>query len=223
MKCFITTFNHRSWPEAMLVDVRRLGMEPVLFDNGSNWPPMVEWLSSVDCEVIRLNGNHGCYGFFNLGVHKDQRQPFVQTDGDLDLSGVPSDAIERLRKALDLNPDVGKAGLSLEWLDLPDRYSLKGKAIAFESQHWSERRPGDCFRAGVGATFALYDPSRFDILDRDFYAAVRLDRPYTARHRPWYIDLDRLDDETAYFLDHCIGPAYYSTAARDLIKAKQCT
>lgn len=205
----------------MLPDVRRLGLEPVLFDNGSTWPPMVDWLAAVDCEVIRLNGNHGCYGFFNLGVHKDQREPFVQTDCDLDLSRVPPDAIDRLRFALDRNPDVAKAGLSLEWMDITADYPLRDMVLAYEKGYWAERRPGACFRAGVGATFALYDPARFDLLDRDFYSAVRLDRPYTARHLPWYLDLANLDEETRFFHEQCIGPAYYSMAAKRLMKAAQ--
>lgn len=216
--CFLTVFNLLSWPRAMAAECERLGLEPIIFDNDSDYPPLLEWLDACPYPVIRAGHNSGCYGFWNLGLHEKQEGYYVVSDSDLDLSGVPDDAVSRLIEAFEANPDAVKAGLSLEIEDIPEGYPLRDKVFTWERPYW--RTPGKgpaCWKAGVGATFALYHPGRS--LAREFYAGVRLDRPYTARHLPWYLDFAHPDEEQRYYFDRCQGPAYWGMLIKERLNA----
>lgn len=213
MKAFLTSFNQLSWLKPMAEQCVRLGLEPVIFDNASTYEPLVEWLRNCPYPVIQAGSNTSCYGFWQTGLYKEQAEPYVVSDSDLDLSGVPNDAVAKLAQALADNPDVAKAGLSLEYEDIPDSFPDKVSVLAYETNYWKVPRPGG-FLAGVGATFALYLPERHGLLDADFYNAVRLDRPYTAKHLPWYLDVDNLSDEMRQFYAKCDNTSHWSNEIR---------
>ncbi|MBL8848896.1 MAG: hypothetical protein JNG89_04400 [Planctomycetaceae bacterium] len=211
--CFLTVYEQLTWPRRMAEQCVRLGLNPIIVDNGSTYEPLLAWLENCPYEVIRVGANAGCYGFWHRKHHHARTDLYVVSDSDLDLSAVPADAVDRLRRALDQNPDVAKAGLSLEIIDLPDVYPFKQDVVSWEQQFWTTRR-GDCWRADIGATFALYDPSRNALLDQNFYPAVRLDRPYTARHLPWYLDFNDLTDELRYYFSRCDDLAHWGSRTK---------
>lgn len=214
MKLFVNCFNHVTWAQTTARSSLKFGLTPILVDNGSTYTPMKKWLSSKEFEVILLGGNHGCGSFFRLDHHLKEKEPFLETDGDLDLSDIPDDLVTKLQEALALNEDVMKSGVSLEWTDVPKDYILYDHVESYEGKYWSTPRPGNCFLAQIGNTLAYYDPARFHMMDKGFYSAVRLDRPYTARHLPWYIDVDNLDEETRYYFSNVTGTAYYGSRCK---------
>lgn len=219
--CYLTIFEQVTWPRRMAQECERLGLEVILLDNGSTYPPCVDWLNNCPYKVIRMEYNAGCYGFFNSGMHKDQTGPYVLSDSDLDLSGVPNDAVARMAIAQALNPKVDKVGLSLEIDDVPESYPFYETVLKYEQPYWQSPLPGGCWYAGVGATFALYLPQRSDYGQKDvFYNAARLDRPYTAKHLPWYLDLDNLDEENLYYYSRCDNVAHYSSKVRQRLQDK---
>ena len=207
MDCYLTVYEQLTWPRQMATECVRLGLNPIILDNGSTYPPLLEWLDVCPYPVIRLGHNAGCYGFWKGTRQLTLTKPYIVSDSDLDLSGVPNDVVVRLEEALFLNQDVAKVGLSLEIDDLPEAYPFREAVLNWERKYWTTPA-WDGWLAGIGATFALYDPARNDLLDKDFYGAVRLDRPYTARHLPWYIDFENLSDELRYYFERCDHAAY---------------
>ena len=217
MDCFLTVYEQLTWPRQMAHECVRLGLSPVMLDHGSTYKPLLEWLDTCPYPVIRVPHNAGCYGFWRMGRYLTMTSPYIVSDSDLDLSEVPDDAVARLSEALSQNPDVAKAGLSLEIDDIPDSYPFRDQVLGWEVPYWTESRPGG-WRANVGATFALYDPRRHRQLERDFYSAIRLDRPYTAKHLPWYLDFQDLTEELRYYFEHCDDLAYWGSRTKNYLK-----
>lgn len=216
---YLTAFNELTWLREMVRQVARLGGRPIILDNGSDYPPLLEWLDDSPFDVVRLGGNHGCYAFWRLGLHRNEPGFYVVSDADLDLSRVPGDALAVLQDAFRLNPAATKAGLSLEINDLPDCYPFREDVHTWEDRYWTRRGEGPpCFVGQVGATFALYHRDRDP--DSSFYPAVRLDRPYTARHLPWYLDPLNLSDELKYYYKTAIGPGYWTQKLQGRINAQ---
>ncbi|HEY0985312.1 MULTISPECIES: hypothetical protein [unclassified Schlesneria] len=217
MDCYLTVYEQLTWPRQMAEECVRLGLSPVILDHGSTYPPLLKWLDECPYPVIRVAHNAGCYGFWWTGRYREMSSQYIVSDSDLDLSQVPDDVVERLQQALAENPDVAKAGLSLEIEDIPDTYPFREQVMVWERPYWTEKRSG-AWRANIGATFALYDPARHEMLDEDFYSAVRLDRPYTARHLPWYLDFQQLDPELRYYFDRCDNVAYWGSLTKNYLK-----
>ena len=73
------------------------GHEPIFVDNESTWEPLLEWYETCPYEV-RKQGNIGCGHIINSYVEKE---PFVMTDPDYDLSMIPDDWDEVLLEGLE--------------------------------------------------------------------------------------------------------------------------
>lgn len=193
--CFVTCFNLLSPLPQLVSDIRRLGCRPVLVDNASTYPPLLEWLDHCGAEVIRLDQNYGPWVAWSKGLIAGFDR-FVITDSDLDLSGVPDDVLDVLEEGFREYPSAWKVGLSLEIDDLPPG-PIRDRVIEWEKRFWQDR-VGRYFIAPVDTTFALYDPKRFR---GDWYTpALRADRPYTARHLPWY--WTQITAELSYYFRH---------------------
>jgi hypothetical protein len=171
---------------------------PIVVDNASAYPPLLEWYQNRPCEVIRLNGNHGPHAPWacerSLGRGADY---YVVTDSDLDLSGVPVDLLQMLRNGLIMHPKRVKAGLSLELRDLPEQFESTTIIRRWEARFWLKRIDDFWWDANVDTTFAMYRAGEKSWAH--VWPALRADRPYTARHAPWY----RVDsEEERYFDEH---------------------
>ncbi len=169
---------------------------PILVDNDSDYPPLLEWYKACGVNVIQLR-NVGPRAPWTLR-HALMRDClyYVVTDSDLDLTGVPLDMLDVLREGLERYPDRIKCGLSLEIEDLPERFASTRVIRRWEQKYWLKRVGARWWDAGVDTTFALYRSGR------DWpgiFPSLRADRPYTARHVPWY----RLDtEEERYYARH---------------------
>jgi hypothetical protein len=122
---------------------------------------------------------------------------YVVTDSDLDLSRVPTDLLDLMNDGLDKYPQIIKAGLSLELDDLPEDGLLTEKVRRWEAAFWRDRLDDQFWLANVDTTFALH---RAGTIWTGVAHALRTDRPYTARHLPWY---DPDTPEEIYFREHC--------------------
>jgi GT2 family glycosyltransferase len=189
---------------ALLGWLDRAGYErPILLDNASSYPPLVDFLSSAGVEVVRLSRNLGHLAPWASGEIRSKiepTQPFVVTDCDVvPDEGCPSDAVEHLAAVLQAHGEVEKVGLGLRIDDLPDSYALKQQVIEWESQFWElEIAPG-VFEAEVDTTFALY---RSIGRRHSSAGALRTGPPYVARHLPWYGDSSNPTDEQEYYREH---------------------
>lgn len=174
----------------------------VIVDNGSTYGPLVEWLAACPYPVFRCYENLGQNAAWKSGVVWDERGTdwYVVSDPDLDVSALPDDAIEHLKKAFDRYPTVQKAGLSLQIDDLPDHFPQKAEVVEWESQFWRQKLDPDFYHAPVGHTFALYNRKRPCVSWLQPMCSVRSAPPYAARHLPWYMDSAAIDDEYLQYM-----------------------
>jgi hypothetical protein len=184
----------------------------MIVDNGSTYPPLLEWYQTRPCEVKFLGRNVGSRAPWQCGlVNRYGSNQYVVTDPDLDLSDVPKDLLERLAEGLSKH-NTWKCGLSLRIDDLPVGDSPPAKvAYDIESRYWTAPDGNGFYRASVDTTFALY---RHRILIKDFYSATRTAPPYCARHLPWYVTKDTISEEHKFYVDTCTSQSTYSAALR---------
>lgn len=199
---YINNWNILGWVQDMarfLEDVP--DVEIIIIDNASTYEPLLDWYRTCNYEVIRLPKNIGTHnGYFHVlkgDAHKRLwgSDYFVYTDADLDISGCPKDLIEILKYGLQKYPQFTKAGLSIECEDIPED-SITPNGPRAESGYWQKPLDDLFFDAFVDTTFALY---RKDAVGFKF-DAMRSNRPYTAKHIPWYItrSLKELGPEQYY-------------------------
>lgn len=197
--------------------------EIVIVDNASTYPPLLEWYEAVGSyrvRVVRLGENRGELAPFGLPSPNSLLPSpyFAVSDPDLDLSGVPDDFLELLVDGLERYPDRVKAGLSLRIDDLPRTGPFTDEVLRHESKFWERRLDEHFFDANVGLTFAVYrGPNR---RGRFRYGpGLRAAPPYTARHLPWYLTPETLDDEWRYYFEHaCCSSACWSNKMRRLLE-----
>ncbi len=199
---FVNVFNRLTTTRTLCEQIAKLdGAEVVIIDNDSTWEPLLEWYEDCPFEVVRLRENLGHHAPWNCGaVNQDPAPFYCVTDCDLDIAGVPADALEVLQRPFSMpGMDVVKCGLSLRIDDLP---AWQQSVKTWEQRWW--RRPvagGAYYAAAVDTTFAMYQRGT----DQDIatsvagVTALRAAMPYTARHVPWYLDGENLDAENANY------------------------
>lgn len=203
---FVNVFNRLTLTRSLCDQIARLdNAEPIIIDNASAWQPLLDWYAG-DCpyQVLRLPVNAGHHAPWTHAIQRDGfaarwgTYHYAVTDCDLDLAGVPLDALTHLATPFTWGRNIIKAGLSLRIDDLPPWQSAVRQ---WESRWWRRQiRPG-WWDAKVDTTFAVYD------IRTPFAQAtkvvgiesVRADSPHTARHVPWYLDATDLDAENANY------------------------
>ncbi len=194
MKALIITYNRLNLPVKMADFLFAHGIDPVFVDNNSDYPPLLEYYEATRYEVIRMDKNYGYQVVWSqnvlniLGVTGN----YIVSDPDLDLSGIPDDFLSVLEEGLRRYPQFDKCGFSLEINDLPPTEFCP---VGYEKQFWQYPLDNRYFRAAIDTTFALYK------VPFHSFNAIRTNRPYTARHLPWYyFDFEDMPaDEQYYF------------------------
>lgn len=200
MKCLIINFNRLLLPVKLAEWVAQRGVEPVFIDNNSTYPPLLEYYQSCPFRVLRLVSNYGHTVLWQYPVLEtlNIKERFIYTDPDLDLSGVPDDFLEVMNEGLNRYPNYSKCGLSLEINDLPDTEEGNFIRVGPEAPYWNRPLDDLYFHADTDTTFALYQYP----IGPYGHSAIRTNRPYTAKHIPWYYTKieDLPDDEQYYYL-----------------------
>lgn len=211
MPAFIINRNLVTWPRTMVKDLERMGCRPIILDNDSTYAPLLDWYASNPCEVVMLGDNVGHHCPWTTGVFQHYTEPdsyYVVTDPDLDLSSCPDDTVGHLVNLYDRYPDITKAGISLEVLDLPEESPVYQNVLGWETPFWQQKRDWQCYDAPIDTTFAVYSTKRgFPLHHGQFNRAVRADRPFTARHLPFYLTSKNFTHEDWYYLKKAIGSA----------------
>ena len=183
----LTAFNQVTWLRRMVDDLTASGVAtPIIVDNASTYPGLLEYLDSSPCQVIRHTRNAGPrVAWENEEAAEITRAGYyVVTDSDLGLSSVDIPAaLADCRRALDRGPELIKAGLSLRVNDLPTT-AIGNRAADWERQFWcrkSRTRSPRGHRAAIDTTFALYRPGTGW---GGYSPAWRSE--HSARHEPWY-------------------------------------
>jgi hypothetical protein len=193
IKCLIINYQRITLPMKLAAFVHNHGIEPVIIDNNSDYPPLLEFYDTrCPYKVVRMDDNYGHLVVWkkNLLKHLGITGRYIVTDPDLDLSLIPGDWLSVMEAGLRKYPQFDKCGFSLEINDLKNQ-----PTIDWENKFWQYPIDDRYFIAQIDTTFALYNKPEF-CLD-----ALRTNRPYTAKHLPWYWDQvrDLPPDEQHYY------------------------
>jgi hypothetical protein len=194
----------RLTPLAELVAwLERAGVAEIyIIDNDSAYRPLLAYYEESPHTIIRLGRNVGknalwdADGLFDL----TRGRPFAYSDSDIVPDpACPLDAIdvflELLSRYRDGNPGVHKAGFGIRYDDIPDHYSHKAQAIACERAAYSWPLGEGAYYTTIDTQFAVYRPNSHVRP----HCAARTAWPYVARHHSYYLALDDLNDEDAFY------------------------
>lgn len=217
MKAYIISYNRLTPLKAMCEFLTQTGVEPVIIDNASTYSPLLEWLAGCPYEVHLRPTNGGHLVLWKELPHLITDRYYIVTDPDLDLSAVPHDYLKVLQEGLRMFPHVSKAGFSLDIFDLPlNAYTRE--VISWERKFWETEKKNGFYLSDIDTTFALYDSQRklkFPPDSNDFFKAVRADKPYCAKHLPWYITPETMTEEDKYYSEHT--GTYWNEKYKELI------
>jgi hypothetical protein len=197
-------------------------VEVIIVDNASTWEPLLEWYKEGCYEVVRLTQNIGHHAPWLSGTVSrfSHWRHYCVTDCDLDLEGVPLDLMDVLRAPLVSCMrglcGVQKSGVSLRIDDLPEWQS---DVVNWERRFWSRPVGGRYYQAPIDTTLCMYAsvlPHR-RAMSVGGIKTVRSAQPYTARHVPWYLDCENLDEENANYFRTASQANSWKPAGRALV------
>lgn len=190
---FINNFNNLNRGFVRLVKwLTDAGYPPCILDNDSTYHPLLEFYRATNVHVVHIGKNLGPYAFWELGLHKEQKDRFIVTDPDVaPAAGCQLNLIAHMHAMMDRG--YKKVGPSLRIDNLP---SGKKKIIDWESQFWTKPVDGG-FEADIDTTFAMYEPGSWYRPEGKY---LRLAPPYSFDHIPWYETEE--NDESLYYRAH---------------------
>ena len=222
MKAFMIVRDRLSYAQHCLTALRAAGLDVVLVDHGSTFPPMVDWLASLETYADEVDQNAVPWTFWGENRHpRDLWRPggpiaqlvsaderFIVTDCDVVPSeACPTDWVWRLGALLDQQPVAKKAGLGLRTDDLPDHFERAAMVRVWE-RLFQHRDDGGHLHAVVGlgaavwadidTTLAMY--RRYEPFA--LWPALRMRAPYVAWHLQWYEDTANPTVEQMYYREH---------------------
>ncbi len=203
---FVNVFNRLTTTKRLCEQLAAMpNVRVVIVDNASTYQPLLDWYNECPYEVVRLESNMGHHAPWLSGtVGKIAGSGYYcVTDCDLDLEGVPLDLMDVLRAPLAPCAaglcGVKKSGISLRIDDLPEWQS---EVVNWEQQFWEKPLGcGQYYDASIDTTLCMYpdDLPHMDAMTIGEIKTVRSAMPYTARHVPWYLDCENLDEENQQY------------------------
>lgn len=203
---FVNVFNRLTTTRNLCNQLAAMpGVRVVLVDNASTYQPLLDWYAECPYAVVRLDSNMGHHAPWTSGTvgRIATSGYYCVTDCDLDLEGVPLDLMDVLRAPLVSCVGgmcgVKKSGISLRIDDLPD---WQAEVVNWERRFW--KKPvggGQYYEAIIDTTLCMYPanlPHR-QAMTIGGIKTVRSAMPYTARHMPWYLDCENLDEENQHY------------------------
>lgn len=197
MKALIITYNRLNLPVNMAGFLYSHGIDPIFIDNNSDYPPLLEYYRNTKYQVVHMDKNYNYRVVWEQGIldRLGITGNYIVTDPDLDLSSIPDDFLSVLEEGLRRYPQFDKCGFSLEINDLPP---TDFNPAGYEKQFWQHPLDEMYFRAAIDTTFALYK------VPYHSYNALRTNRPYTAKHMPWYyFDFEDMPEDEQYYFKTC--------------------
>lgn len=170
-----------------------------IIDNNSTYPALLKYYDELRVKVFRLGDNIGCYSLWQTSLWRTfSNQYYVFTDPDLiPTHECPDDFIEIFFEVLQRYPMIGKVGFGLKIDDIPDHFQFKQDVLSHEDQFWKKEVGRNLYLAPIDTTFALYRPG---CGGGYWVPSIRTGPPYVARHLPWYLDLNNMDEENRFYL-----------------------
>lgn len=164
-----------------------------ILDQESTYEPCINYYKNCGAEVIYLK-NLGPYSLWSKASYLINNYPFIVTDPDCGYENIPEDWLDKMLHILEKSQHF-KVGFSIEINDLNEN-KRKKEIIDWEKKYW--QKYDEKFDGYVGltdTTFCLYrEKSIFA------YNSIRLNRPYTIKHIPWY--LEELNEEWKFYKEN---------------------
>ncbi len=206
-------FNRLTWPKQLAQDLTERGCEVILIDNGSIYPPLVEWYKNCPYKVHYLPHTFGHKSLWQSGIiNQYSDENYIVTDHDICIKDTPADFVSVLTNELYKTNRI-KAGLSLAIDDLPIN-DFTAEVKKWESKFWLTEQTGRGFYySDIDTTLAVYSKRRIELIDTEsdsFFGAVRSPKPYTAKHMPWYNIPGSLSEEEQFYADNIRRCAYWT-------------
>lgn len=190
---FIISYNRLICLKQLVEYLSACGLEKniVILDNNSTYPPLLDYLASIQVKVVYLKKNYGHLALWKSRLFESviTTQPFVLTDCDvIPDANCPLDFLNHFYSKLLKNEKLTKVGFALSIDDIPENYFRKKEVILWELKHWQhiDQRDPEFFDASIDTTFAVYRPNVMPYMSQ-WWSSARSNYPYIARHYPWYI------------------------------------
>jgi glycosyltransferase involved in cell wall biosynthesis len=130
-------------------------LDIIILDNGSTYPPLLEWYKTIHCQKYFLE-NQGHLALWSIGLDKKLGDYFVYTDSDIILNdNFPKNWMFKMYQVLQ-KYKCNKVSLALEINDLPEHYRYINQVIRNEGRWWLEEVEDGIFKADTDTTFSLY-------------------------------------------------------------------
>ena len=200
---FLVSFNRLSYLQMAIERFEQMGLtNMVIIDNGSTYPPLLEYYQKLSYPVLTMDRNYGHRVMWECPELSKYREDFyILSDPDVvPIAECPTDFVEKMFYTLKKYPNLTKVGFSLKLDDLPEDGVLTKDVLQHEKQ-FQERyiKKENLYIASLDTTFALYPPDVVANQKMSFFCAMRTGYPYQARHIPWYKTKEMITDEDRFY------------------------
>lgn len=182
--------------------------EIFIVDNGSTYEPLLEWYDTFPCEIVRCHNIGHTAPWASGLVSKLNAEFYVVTDSDLNIDSTPKDSLLYLKEKM-LSLNLNKIGFGLEWQTVTESSPYYDYLQINERQRWESSQivQDIAVNVPIDTTFSLSNVQNYFIGGGSTFS------PYTAQHKPWFINTDKLTDaevqEYKYYTDHAEKSSTY--------------
>lgn len=196
----IPMFNQLFYLKNTIVQMERFNLNNIIIlDNGSTYPPLLEWYETTNLPVVCYPDNPGPRDFFyRKDIWDNLPSYFFVSDPDHDFpEAVPTTLVEDMI-AWSEKKKWKKLGLAL---DIKEKTKLISMINILEHNYWKNiidtTDNGDpIYEALTDTTFCFYNKKYFD---DDFFSAPRMAGRYTCQHYGWFRKKPEPKEEEDYY------------------------
>jgi hypothetical protein len=181
--------------------------EIIIIDNGSDYPPLLEWYDTNPCTIYRAE-NIGHTAPWQILGDVITNNDYVITDADMGLLDTPSDTLLYLKDNLD-SLGLDKIGLGLNWGIVKEDSLYYNHIQSYEKNRWDSAHTNNIYTdIAIDTTFALYKKGT-----PYFVGGASTTYPYVARHYPWEFNQETYEnnEEFKYYIKNANTSSSYKT------------
>jgi len=181
--------------------------EIIIIDNGSDYPPLLEWYDTNPCTIHRAE-NIGHTAPWQILGDVITNNDYVITDADMGLLDTPSDTLLYLKDNLD-SLGLDKIGLGLNWGIVKEDSLYYNHIQSYEKNRWNSAHTNNIYTdIAIDTTFALYKKGT-----PYFVGGASTTYPYVARHYPWEFNQETYEnnEEFKYYIKNANTSSSYKT------------
>lgn len=214
---FVPVFNAITYAKNMVNELEKINAENVIIcDNGSTYPPMVQWLNTISDthRVVLWNKNLGPRIYSEaIDLIESLPENYIVTDPDLLLNKkMPKNFIE-IMQFISNECSTSKVGVALDIFSEGENKNFfdAEQVKKWEFGYWENGIsipdiPYKLYVAPVDTTFAMINKERiFRDINKYYgysscmFPAIRIGGPFTARHMGWWKDQPWDKEEKDYY------------------------